>query len=159
MWWGCVLQSGITHSLLPGSLFNQTLHKHGKSWCWHMLCTASMDVLLHLFPCQKHCHQPEMCSSTAEWFCSRDLTLSLLCACSSCQCLCIKSSIRPSGRTRWHSWQKRNRCRCISSPGSGLSLYSTNWLFATDVFCNDDGFWAGGSDTCALGHSQLNKLL
>lgn len=83
----------------------------------------------------------------------------LLCACSSHWCLCIKSRIRLSGSTRWHSWQNRNRCRCVSSPGSELFLCSTNWFFVTNIFCNEDVFWAGGSDTCALGCSQLNKLL
>lgn len=45
------------------------------------------------------------------------------------------------------------------SPGSEHFFCSSNWLFATNVFYNEDVFWAGGNDTCALAQSQLNKLL
>lgn len=45
------------------------------------------------------------------------------------------------------------------SPGSEHFFCSSNWMFSTNVFYNEDVFWAGGNDTCALVQSQLNKLL
>lgn len=115
-----------------------------------------MGVFLQLFPCQKRCHQPNMCS----W-------MILLMGSHFLLAMCVQllpkfmhqSRIRPSGSTRWHLWWKRNRCRCVSSPESELFLCSSNWLFATNVFCNEGVFWAGGSDPWALSQSEFNKLL
>lgn len=154
----CVCAADWNHSssVLPDLLFNEILHKHGESWCWHM-CYIPTGVPLHIFPYQKHFHLPEMFSGNAEWFSSPGLFLP--CSCSPRRCFCIKSRIRPSGSTRWHWWQKRNKCWCMCSPGSELFLCASNWLFAPAVFCSKDVSWAGGSDTRALGQSQLDKLL
>lgn len=155
-WGACAADWNHSRSVFPDLLLNEVLHKHGKCWCWHM-CYIPTRVLLHLSSCQKHFQLPGLCSGSVEGFSSEGL--SLPCSCSSHQGFCIESRIRPSGSTRWHWWHKRKKCWCVYGPGSELFICSSNWLFAAHVFCSKDVSWAGGSDTRALGQSQLNQLL